>query len=770
MLFELRPRFHRLYASLPILGPMLEDFTDWSRQCGYALGTICNQLMHARHIVRFLQQKLVHATSDLSPELFEQAWEHFRHHRPGIAGTVRQLERFMAENHMLVVPLPAQETRAHTELAEFGSYLKKVRGLEDSTIRSHLIYLRRFLDAISFDTDRRALSSLATKQIDGFLSDCAKTANRYTLQHVVGYLRAFLRFEYSKGGIQRPLHRMIDTPRVYRLEKLPRSVHWETVNRLLASIDRTEPLGVRNYAMLLLIATYGLRSCEVVSLTFDHIDWRGGQIQVPPSKGGNLLVLPLTDSVANALIAYLKIARPKLPCREIFLRARAPHGKLKPTAVTEVFQRQVRLSGLDIPYQGAHCLRHSYAVHLLRQGTSLKAIGDLLGHRNTESTCVYLRLETDELRSVALEVPPCPDFSSPLDSSALQDLPQVKSSRTYKSLTPSRGPLADDIAAYLAHHRALGKIYRTEQGTLLSLDTFLAVHCPEANDLTGSIFNRWCETFADLTPTGRRSRMRIVRNFCLYRLRSDPHCFVPDRLTFPAEGSDFAPYILSASEMGRILGLARKLPASPSTPLRPQVIRLALVLLYTCGLRRGELLHLTLGDYDRKESTLFVRSTKFHKERVVPLSLSADAELQVYLKLRQQRRLPMDESSPIILSRVERTKVRAYAGTGLARNWRTLCASLKILTPQHIPPRIHDIRHAFAVNALLRWYQNGENVQAKLPQLSSYMGHVSVASTQCYLAFVEPLRSAASLRFEHHYSGVIPNQMEEMEADDSPHQ
>jgi integrase/recombinase XerD len=104
-------------------------------------------------------------------------------------------------------------------------------------------------------------------------------------------------------------------------------------------------------------------------------------------------------------VRYLRHGRPSSPWREVFLRVRAPAGILKPTAVGEAFQKWVRRSGLPIPFHGPHCLRHSYAVHLLRQGVALKTLGDLLGHRLAESTCVYLRLATDDLRGVALAVP-----------------------------------------------------------------------------------------------------------------------------------------------------------------------------------------------------------------------------------------------------------------------------------------------------------------------------------------------------------------------------
>lgn len=758
MISTIRPKSYQKYLALPVFGPFLDDFTQWSYLHGYTLGTIRNQLKDTRHIIVFLQKQGLQSIGGLTHCDFEKTYQHFRQDHPSIAGTVRRLQKFLAEKGELPPPVPTLKTRSDKELEYFAAYLKNVRGLSDTTIRSHHRYLSSFLKQVGFDTNEQALLLLTLKQTEDFICSCSRNLNRYLLQHVVGYLRAFLRFEYGKGMLQSQLHKMIDTPRVYRLEKIPHSLPWPTVNDLLNSIDRTDTQGIRNYAMLRLIATYGLRPCEVVSLTLDDINWRAGTVHIFQGKTENHLVLPLTDDVGQALINYLT-RRPELPYREIFLRIRAPSGPLKPTAVTEVFQRQVRLSGLDIPYQGPHCLRHSYAVHLLRHGTSVKVIGDVLGHRNPESTCVYLRLATDDLRGVALEVPDYTGDGICIDIKALNDLPSVRCCKSKTSM-PLQSFIAEDIKSYLHLHRSLGKEYMIEENTLHLLDSFLITQRPWIQRLNGKIFSQWCDTFAHLSPAVRRNRMRIVRNLCLYRRRSQRHSFVPDILTFPKDHSQFIPYILSSVDIARLLRAAQLLPALPQSPLRPQTMRLAIALFYTSGLRRGELLRLTFGDFDAAESTLFIRSTKFHKERIIPLSATTDAELRTYLNERQRCGFLIKESSPIIWNNAGGPEGRAYTGTGLAQNWRLLCASLKILTPKGIPPRIHDIRHSFAVNALLRWYHNGENVLAKLPQLSTYMGHVSVVSTQCYLPFAGSLRSVASARFEQKYGNIITDDIE----------
>ena len=229
--------------------------------------------------------------------------------------------------------------------------------------------------------------------------------SRVGLQKPIAILRNFLRFLAADGTVPVGLDNTIDRPRVYRQEQLPRSLPWSTVQALLASINRDSAIGKRDYGMFSLMTTYGMRACDVVALTLDDIHWRARLIRICQSKTGNPLELPLTDEVGSAIQDYLKKVPRDGVYRQVFLRIKAPRGVLKPTAVIEAFQSWSGRSGLEIPFKGVHCIRHSYALHLLRQGVPLKTIGDVLGHRSPESTTAYLRLATEDLRTVALPVP-----------------------------------------------------------------------------------------------------------------------------------------------------------------------------------------------------------------------------------------------------------------------------------------------------------------------------------------------------------------------------
>jgi integrase len=172
-------------------------------------------------------------------------------------------------------------------------------------------------------------------------------------------------------------------------------------------------------------------------------------------------------------------------------------------------------------------------------------------------------------------------------------------------------------------------------------------------------------------------------------------------------------------------------------------MRFAIVLLYTAGLRRGEVVRLTLSDVDTKDGVLRIRDSKFHKSRWIPLSRSATRELQRYLRIRCQAGFDQHPEAPLFLT----LNHRAYSGTVFRSQFLALCRRAGVRGNDGRLPRLHDMRHSFAVGALLRWYENGEDVQVALPRLAMYMGHVSIASTAYYLRIMPEVLQRASERF-----------------------
>lgn len=322
---------------------------------------------------------------------------------------------------------------------------------------------------------------------------------------------------------------------------------------------------------------------------------------------------------------------------------------------------------------------------------------------------------------------------------------------TSRSFSSRLGPT---ITSYVTLKKALGRQFRAETDVLAHLDRFLVAHrCNRGDALSPQSFAAWTLTLTHLRPTVRRNRMRIVRNLCLYKRRSDPDCFVPDPSTFPAPHAPLRPHIFTEEQIARLLRVVATLRSRSDTPLCAEVFRLAVVLLYTAGLRRGELVRLVLSDYDSAERTLLVRASKFHKSRLVALSDDAAREMEQYLPPR--RRLPHASSSPLLVNLFG--GLRAYSGASFGRSLRRLFLRADIRNAHGRAPRVHDLRHTYAVHALLRWYRAGLDVQAKLPVLATAMGHVSIASTAYYLPFLEPIAQAAAERFAHHCRSILPN-------------
>lgn len=314
------------------------------------------------------------------------------------------------------------------------------------------------------------------------------------------------------------------------------------------------------------------------------------------------------------------------------------------------------------------------------------------------------------------------------------------------------------IQRYLTLKAALGRRYDGERRVLRHLEAFLRTQGRQ-RDLTPATFAQWCLSQAHLASGVRRNRMRIVRNLCLYRRRTDATCFVPDARLFPPCHQRRRPYLFTEADIVRILAEAATLGPTLGSPLRADTYRLAVILLYTAGLRRGELTRLTVGDYDRETQVLHVRASKFHKSRLVPLSVDAAAGIAAYLHLRRHRGFPVDADTPLLW---HRTRPGApYTGAGLAQGLRQLFRQAGLTGPRGGGARVHDLRHTFAVHALSRWYRAGIDVQSKLPALAAYLGHVSIVSTAHYLHFVAPVSSAASARFAQRYGRWITPDMKD---------
>lgn len=395
MLEQLFPKYHRHFEASPF-GEQLELFARWLVHAGYG-----DDVAHGH--VRRLRQVLELADGPQASTLGRADLDQLFATSPGgalFAATRRAFSRCLADHGQW---RPDADVRPHAQvLGAYRDHLSAVRGLSPPTVAQHVSTVEAFLGETL--PPGLAVSDLTREQIERHVVATGKRISRQSLQHWVAHLRSFLRFCHMQSLLPVRLD-AIDTPRVYRGELPPRAIPWPTVQELLRSIDRRQSMGWRDYTILYLLAHYGLRPCEVVALRLDSIDWQAKTLRVEQRKTRSVLLLPLADRTLRVIKRYLSAGRPGSTRAELFLRARGPSGAIKNTAVCNLYQARAARSGLALQGTSAYCLRHSFAMRLLERGVGIKTIGDVLGHRGLESTCVYLRLQLDALRDVALPVP-----------------------------------------------------------------------------------------------------------------------------------------------------------------------------------------------------------------------------------------------------------------------------------------------------------------------------------------------------------------------------
>ncbi len=300
-----------------------------------------------------------------------------------------------------------QAERVHHKICEqYIHWMIDIRGLAQATVSSHRNEASRFLAWLR--THRVGLAVLKVADVDKYLKERARSWRRSSVKTATIWLRIFLRWLHSCGQTRRDLSTAVISPSMYAFAGFPSALRSEDVKKVIAAArhDKTAK-GIRDYAILMLLSHYGMRSGEIVALRLDDIDWQKEVIRVHHAKTGATSYLPLLLEVGNAILKYLQKARPKTSLHQIFIRTFAPY---RPFARGGNLYHIVR-SRLDAAgavtsgRRGPHAFRHTRAVSLLRARVPLKEIGDVLGHRSVISTMTYLKLAVEDLRAIALEIP-----------------------------------------------------------------------------------------------------------------------------------------------------------------------------------------------------------------------------------------------------------------------------------------------------------------------------------------------------------------------------
>jgi len=384
------------YAASPA-APWLEAFAAWHASNHYGVAALRSHLRVVRRVLE------AHGALALDTRFSNTDLRHL------FASSVRRREFsgarwafacFLRDRGQWIdTPL---RHRHSALIMAYEEYARDVRGLVPSSIALHSRYVREFLNAHCGAS--RTTADLTVRDVERFIAVKAIRSSRRTLEMIVGALRAFLRYAHQRGLLSARLDE-IDRPRHFRDQRPPRAVPWDLAQQLLRSIDRRTRMGCRDHAILYLMTHFGLRTGEVTHLTLKDVDLEHRVLRVHQNKTSQVLSLPMSAPSVRVMRRYFGYGRPRSSHPEVFLSVLAPQRPMMRGAISELFRRRVRQAGLPLTAYSPYGLRHGFAMRLLERGVGVKAIGDLMGHRSLESTGVYLRLNTEALRAVALPVP-----------------------------------------------------------------------------------------------------------------------------------------------------------------------------------------------------------------------------------------------------------------------------------------------------------------------------------------------------------------------------
>jgi len=411
--YFIRPKTVDRYRSSWI-GEPIEKYVEWLASEGYAPRNVFSRVPIVWHFGEFARAHGATAWQHL-PDHLDAFVEHWVRERGGNRKTdsARRKAGFEARNpaeQMMRLLLPDLERRGKSSwkgqpfpgrIGDFFVHLREERGLRDATVnhyRHYLVQFERYLARIGL----AELAQLSPPILGAFITESSTYLCRNSVRNLCGVLRVVLRYLHREQLIARNLSESVEFPRSYRHSTIPRAISWDDVRRVLSAVDRRTPAGKRDYAILLLLVTYGLRGHEVASLTLDHFDWKRDRLRVPERKAGHSTAYPLSPTVGGAVVDYLKHGRPETADRYVFFRVLAPMAPLSSAAVSSRAAYYLKRAGIDVPRAGAHTLRHTCVQRLVDAEVPFKVIGDYVGHSSPDSTAIYTKVATEALRQVAL--------------------------------------------------------------------------------------------------------------------------------------------------------------------------------------------------------------------------------------------------------------------------------------------------------------------------------------------------------------------------------
>jgi site-specific recombinase XerD len=294
----------------------------------------------------------------------------------------------------------------HPLLETYLAWMAHYQHAAAGTLELRAQYLTVFLRWLGPQATPQGLATLTPDGVEAFFLAYAQKVGGAARRSMQATLRTFFRFCLYQGYLHAPLDLAVPTLRTYKLASVPRGLTDAQAQQVLKAVNRKSCVGSRDYAILQLLFTYGVRGGQVRALRLEQIDWTRNQILFESAKRGKASLLPLTPEVGESLLDYLQHSRFPSPYPQVFLTTRAPYRPLpRSSTLAAIVDRSIRAVGIDIPHKGAHVFRHAFATRMLQQGQPLKAIADVLGHRYLGTTFIYTKVDFNSLKQVALDWP-----------------------------------------------------------------------------------------------------------------------------------------------------------------------------------------------------------------------------------------------------------------------------------------------------------------------------------------------------------------------------
>ena len=407
-MFETLYRYSRVLVR-HVEGPAAEERDRFVTHCVEAGAARESVLRLASDLLLVAQRLDVHGTRTIAPEEIGLAADRWVRHQRRL-GRIRTA-RFSRQRFVQVATdwlrflgrleaTPVMRGAGAELVDEFAAYMRLERGLSPHTVHNRCWHVQAFLTWL--DEQHCSAGAANLEQVDAFLAmRGAQGWCRVSIAAAASALRSFFAHMAATDRCSDGFAAGIEGPRLFKHEALPVGPRWEDVQRLVASTDTDRPQDVRDRAILLLLAVYGLRCGEVVAMTLDDIGWERDILHVTRPKQRCKQDYPLTTDVGNAILRYVQQVRPVCASRSLFLTIKAPIRPLAPSSLHHLVAPRMQALGIRCPRQGPHALRHACATHLVAEGLSLKEIGDHLGHRSPYATRTYAKVDLVGLRQVA---------------------------------------------------------------------------------------------------------------------------------------------------------------------------------------------------------------------------------------------------------------------------------------------------------------------------------------------------------------------------------